>query len=86
MIALLPRRYRAKRRKALMHIYMIDAERLGPVENDKQQIRKERCFVEAETIAGALALRPEDDDFEIVCIQRIGNIIAREHANEGGIS
>jgi hypothetical protein len=31
-------------------------------------------------------LRPEDDDFEIVCIQRIGNIIAREHANEGGIS
>jgi hypothetical protein len=61
-----------------MHIYMIDAERLGPVENDKQQVRKERCFVEAETIAGAIALRPEDDDFEIVCVQRIGNIIARE--------
>ena len=62
-----------------MHIYIIDAERLGPVEKDKQQVRKERCFVEAETIAGAIALRPEDDDFEIVCIQRIGNIIAREH-------
>ena len=68
-----------------MHIYMIDAERIGPVEEHKQQVTKERCFVEAESIAGAIALRPENDDFEIVCVQRIGNIIARERtANASG--
>lgn len=57
---------------------MIDAERIGSVEEHKQHVTKERCFVEAESIAGAVALRPEDYNFEIVCVQRIGNIIARE--------
>ena len=61
-----------------MSIYMIDAERIGPVEDHKQHLTKERFFVEAQSIAGAIALRPEHGNFEIVCIQRIGNIIARE--------
>ena len=63
-----------------MPIYIIDAERIGPVINHQQQVTKERCFVEANSIAGAIALQSEQDNYEIVCVHRIGNIVARERS------
>ncbi len=61
-----------------MSIYIIDSETGEEVIDGKQVMKKERCFVEASTIAGAIALRPERGTREIVCVQRVGNIIARE--------
>jgi hypothetical protein len=62
-----------------MSIYLIDALLIGELnENHQIPTTKERCFVEAESMAGALRLRPESAKYEIVSIQNIGNIVARE--------
>lgn len=61
-----------------LHVYMIEAERIGPVVEGKQRTDKERCFVEAGSISAAISIRPEHDGYEIVSIVRVGNIIARE--------
>jgi hypothetical protein len=63
-----------------MGVYMIDADRIGPWSDHKYNVKRERCFVEAGSMSSALALRPENDEYQIISIQMIGNIIAREPA------